>query len=64
MQKNKRDYMRLYAVREWVLYDSDSIVALFTTQEKAIDYVKRKEAESLGKLLIEQVLVDTDEMIV
>ena len=57
--------MKLFAVRNFIPYDSEDIVALFTTMEKAEDFVARMaDSDDYFKLSIEPVLVDTDEMLV
>jgi hypothetical protein len=55
--------MILYAVREMVPYESYDIIALFTTMAKAVDFMKRREGD-FHKMTLEQVLVDSDAMVV
>jgi hypothetical protein len=56
--------MKLFAVRNFIPYESDDIVALFTTMEKAENFVARMADSNYYELSIKPVLVDADEMTV
>jgi hypothetical protein len=57
--------MTLFAVSNFIPYESDDIVALFTTMEKAENFVARMaDADVYYELSIKPVLVDADEMTV
>jgi hypothetical protein len=59
------EIMKLFAVRNFIPYESDDIVALFTTMEKAENFVARMaDADVYYELSIKPVLVDADEMTV
>jgi hypothetical protein len=58
------EIMKLFAVRNFIPYESDDIVALFTTMEKAENFVARMADSNYYELSIKPVLVDADEMTV
>ena len=53
---------RLFAVREYIEYESRDIIALFSTMDKAVDYLNR-HSDNHYELVIERVLVDSDDLI-
>jgi len=53
---------RLFAVREYIEYESRDIIALFSTMDKAVDYLNR-HPDNHYELVIERVLVDSDDLI-
>lgn len=49
--------MTVYAVIEWVRYEGDSLIEIFSSKEKADEFVKKERGNYSGDLVVHEVVV-------